>query len=133
MIDCAIAAVIVMPVRVKLPAPAVRTTSPGLVVVLTRTPPATPSTPVWMCAMLTTAVEGKPDMFTWKFTVAAVMVLLASRVMLKSIVAVPLPVFSPFEIGGVSCEGDRAAVNRIVDVPGPVVEGDVVLELLPEQ
>jgi len=72
-------------------------------------------------------------MFTEKFTLAAVMTLFASRVMLKSIVAVPLPTDSALVIGGVSFEGDNAAVNRIVELPGPLGEGDVVLELEPEQ
>jgi hypothetical protein len=52
--------------------------------------------------------------------------------MMKSIVAVPLPVASAFVIGGVSCEGDSAAVNRVVVEP-PGVEGDEVVELEPEQ
>src|SRR4051812_44613593 len=133
MIDCAVAAGSAMLLRVNVPAPLVSTTSPGTVVVLTRTGPATPCAPVWMCAMLTTAVDGKFVMLTWKFTTAFVIVLLASRVTTKSIVAVPLPDASAFVIGGVSCAGDSAAVNRTLDVPAPVEEGDVVLELEPEQ
>src|SRR5882757_714905 len=82
-----------------------------------------------MCAMLTTVVDGKPVMFTWKFTTAAVITLAASRVMTKSIAAVPLPTDSPFVIGGVSCEGDSAAVNRVVVVPAVVdVDGELELE-----
>src|SRR5579864_6359246 len=86
-----------------------------------------------MCAMFTTVVDGNPVMFTLKFAVAAVMTLFASRVMLKSIVAVPLPLDSALVMGGVSCAGVIAAVKRIVDVPGPLEDGDVVLELEPEQ
>src|SRR4051812_19838959 len=119
MIDCAVAAGSAMLLRVNVPAPLVSTTSPGTVVVLTRTGPATPCAPVWMCAMLTTAVDGRFCMLTWKFTTAFVIVLLASRVSTKSIVAVPLPDASAFVIGGVSCAGDSAAVNRALDVPAP--------------
>jgi len=43
-----------------------------------------------MCAMLTTVVAGKFCIVAVKFTVAAVIVPEASRVMLKSIVDVPL-------------------------------------------
>src|SRR5436190_8507537 len=132
MIDCATAAVIGMLLREKLPAPLVSTTSPGTVVVLMRIGPATPCTPVWMCAMLTTAVDGKFCIVTWKFTTAFVIVLLASRVTTKSMVAVPLPVDSAFVMGGVSCAGESAAVNRTLLVPAPVVDGDVELELLLE-
>src|SRR5882724_9911873 len=82
-----------------------------------------------MCAMLTTVVAGKPVMFTWKFATAAVIALAASRVMTKSIAAVPLPTDSPLVIGGVSCEGDSVAVNRVVVVPAPVVDVDGELEL----
>src|ERR1051325_4890752 len=116
MIDCAVAAVSEMLLRVKLPAPLVSTTSPGTVVVLTRIGPATPVAPVWMCAMLTTAVDGKFCIVTLKFTTAFVIVLVASRVIAKSMVAVPLPVDSAFAIGGVSFAGERAAVNRTLDV-----------------
>src|SRR4051812_45776162 len=80
-----------------------------------------------MCAMFTTAVEGKPCMVTWKLTVAAVIVLLASRVSAKSIVAVPLPLASAPAMGGVSCAGVSAAVNRTAF--GLVGGGDERLEL----
>jgi hypothetical protein len=50
--------------------------------------------------------------------------------MLKSIVDVPLPTDSALEIGGVSWDGDRVAVNRVVVVPAWVVDG---VELLDEQ
>src|SRR5438067_13342042 len=86
-----------------------------------------------MWAMFTTAVEGRPCIVTWKLTVEAVMTLLASRVIVKSIVAVPVPVDSALVIGGVSCDAARAAVKRTLDVPGPLVEGAVVDELEPEQ
>ena len=88
--------------RVKVPAPLVNVTSPELTVVLIRIPPETPTAPVWMCAMVTTVEAGKPDIVAVKFTVAAVIVPDASRVMLKSIVDVPLPTDSALEIGGVS-------------------------------
>ncbi len=58
--------------------------------VLIRIGPPTPVAPVWICAMLTTEVAGKPCTVAVKFTVAAVIVPEASRVMLKSIVEVPL-------------------------------------------
>src|ERR1043166_2053029 len=106
MIDCAVAAVIEMLLRVNVPAPAVSTTSLGTVVVLTRIGPATPAAPVWMCAMLMTAVDGKFCIVTWKLTTAFVIVLVASRVIAKSMVAVPLPVDSAFVMGGVSCAGE---------------------------
>src|ERR1043166_1063460 len=126
--DCATAAVRppVTPTRVKLPAPLVSTTSPALRVVLTRTGPATPAAPVWMCAMFTTVVDGKFDMLTWKFIDCAVMVPLASRVMFRSIVATPVPVCSALVIGGVSFAGDSVAVNRVVVVPLVVVEGELL-------
>jgi hypothetical protein len=85
--------------------------------VLIRIGPATPVAPVWMCAMLTTVLAGKPCIVTVKFTTAAVIAPEASRVMLKSIVAAPLPEFSELLIGGVSCAGNKLAVNRVVVVP----------------
>src|SRR5580765_6149628 len=93
--------------------------------------PPTPIAPVWICAMLTTEVAGKPCTVAVKFTVAAVIVPEASRVMLKSIVAVPLPAASGPEMAtGVSWAGDSVAVNRVVVVPAVEDEG---VELLDEQ
>jgi hypothetical protein len=81
--------------------------------------------------MLTTVVAGKPCIVTVKLTVAAVIVPEASRVMLKSIVDVPLPVASGPEIAtGVSWAGNRVAVNRVGVVPAVEDEG---VELLDEQ
>src|SRR5215510_1655199 len=94
--------------------------------------PFTPVAPVWMCAMFTTAVAGMLWTDTVKFTFAAVIVPVASRVMLKSIVDVPLPAASAPAIGGFSWAGERAAVNRVVVVPAVVFEDDGV-ELLDEQ
>src|SRR6476620_6346097 len=131
--DCVVATGTVMPLRVNEPAPPLSTTSPGTVVVLTRIGPATPVAPWWMCAMFTTDVDGRLCTFTWKLTVDAVMTLLASRVIVKSIVAVPVPVDSALLMGGVSCDAASAAVKRTFDVPGPLVEGDVVVELELEQ
>src|SRR5437867_5765900 len=119
------------PTRVNVPAPFVSVTSPGTTVVLIRIGPPTPVAPVWICAMLTTEVAGKPCTVAEKLTVAAVIVPEASRVTLKSIVAVPLPAASgPVMAAGVSWAGDSVAVNRVVVVPAVEVEG---VELLDEQ
>ena len=73
---------------------------------------------------------GNPVMLTVKFAELAVIVPAASRVMTNSIVAVPLALDSALEMGtGVSCEGDIAAVNRVMVVP----EVDEGVELLDEQ
>src|SRR5205823_2408441 len=85
---------------------------------------------VWMCAMFTTAVDGKPVSVTdVKFTTAPVTAPEASLDRMRSIVAVPLAVDSAFVIGGFSFAGDSVALNRTVWLLG-VEDG---AELLDEQ
>src|SRR5262245_40572109 len=64
-----------------------------------------------MCAMLNGVPAGNPVKLTEKVTVPAVMLLAASRVTSKVIVAVPLPAASAPAIAGTSFAGLRAAVN----------------------
>src|SRR5262245_7584787 len=64
-----------------------------------------------MCAMLKGVPAGNPVRLATKVTVPAVMLLAASRVTLKVIVAVPLPVASAPVIAGTSLAGLSAAVN----------------------
>src|SRR5262245_27806294 len=76
-----------------------------------------------MCAMLIGVPAGKPCRFTTNVAVPPVMLLFASRVTSNVIVAVPLPVFSAFAIGGFSFAGRRSAVNvGLVGVDGPAGE-----------
>src|SRR3954469_372730 len=62
--------------------------------------PFVPAAPWWMWAMLIGVPAGNPDRFTTKVAVPPVTLLFASLVTSKVMVAVPLPVFSAFEIGG---------------------------------
>src|SRR5947209_1109035 len=77
-----------------------------------------------MCAAVRFVPGGNPLSETRNVTVAAVIVPPESFVTVNVMVAVPRPLASAFEIGGVSFAGSNAAVN--VNVFGDDVDGSVV-------
>src|SRR5262245_24116221 len=78
--------------------------------VFTRTPPATPAAPVWMCASIAVLPFGNPLTVNCITTVPAVIVD-PLRVTLNVIVELPLAPASAFVIGGTSLDARNAAVN----------------------
>src|SRR5689334_20066718 len=84
-----------------------------------------------MCAMFTTALDGKPDMLAVKFTDDVVTLPAESLFWVRSIVTVPLPDASAFVMAGDSLAGFRSAVKRVVVGPD-VFEGDELLDEQPD-
>jgi hypothetical protein len=89
-------------VCVNEPAPLVNVTEPAAGISGTRTPPATPDAPVWMCATVIVEPAGNPVRLATTVAVALVMVFDASLVTSNVIVALPAAVDSAFEMGGTS-------------------------------
>src|SRR5882672_8468787 len=76
-----------------------------------------------MCERMIDVFAGKPDKFTTNLPVAAVMFLLASRVMSNVMVTLPLPPDSAFAIGGTSFAVRRSAVNvATLEIVGEATE-----------
>src|SRR5206468_3695921 len=93
------------------PAPAVSVSSPAASPEFTTTLPLTPAAPLWMCPMLIAVLVGQPVMSVSNNALAAVMVPLASLVVVSVNVPLPEHEASGVVIGGTSFDGLRSAVK----------------------